>query len=79
MSMMLMISIALMAILLIIGKLWEKMLALSSLGMKIAILIILISYETKLTFLYDVGLLYLMAGGAGIILLLFLILRSELE
>jgi len=79
MSMVLIISIALMAILLIIGKLWEKMVALSSLGMKIAILIILISYETRLTFLYDVGLLYLMAGGAGTMLILFLILRSDLE
>ncbi len=60
-------------------NIWNKALSLSSLGIKVGVLIALVAYEKRLEYLLDVSVLYIMASGAGIMLLLHLILRSDLE
>ncbi len=73
------LSLIFTALLLMKRNVWDKILALSSLGVKVSVLIILYSWILKTGFLIDVGVMYLMLSGAGIILILFMMLRSGLE
>ncbi len=59
-------------------NLWDKLLGLSSLGVKVSVLSALVAYSLKEGFLMDVTLMYVMSSGAGtILLLLFLMRRGE--
>ncbi len=59
-------------------SLWDKLLGLSSLSVKVSILSALVAYSLRKGFLMDVALMYVMASGAGTILfLIFLLRRGE--
>ena len=68
-----------MTILVLKRDLWDKLLGLSSLSVKVSALSALVAYSLKEGFLMDVTLMYLMASGAGTILLLIFLMRSGLE
>ena len=61
------------------GSLWDKLLSLSSMGIKISIFILIVSWKMKLPYLVDIALLLLMVGSAGVALIFLLIMRSGLE
>ena len=56
-------------------SLWDKLLGLSSLSVKVSILSALVAYSLRKGFLMDVALMYVMASGAGTILFLIFLLR----
>ena len=59
--------------------LWEKLLGLSSLSVKISALSALVAYSIKEGYLMDVTLMYIMASGAGTVLFLIFLMRSGME
>jgi len=60
------------------GKTWEKLMALSSLNVKISVTVLLLAYTMGSSFIADVAVLYTMAGGAGIVLMAVFLLGREL-
>ncbi len=73
--------VALLLTLIILAErsMWSKLLGLSSLSTKVAILSVLIAYEVHEEYLLDLTLMYLMASGAGIVLILIFLMRSRME
>ncbi len=59
--------------------LWDKLLGLSSLSVKISALSALVAYSLNEGFLMDVTLMYVMASGAGTVLFLMFLMRSGIE
>lgn len=52
-------------------KVWGKLLALSSLSLKVSLLIVLVSFSKSLDYLNDVAIMYLLVSGSGIVLLAY--------
>lgn len=52
-------------------KVWGKLLALSSLSLKVSLLIALVSFSKSLDYLNDVAIMYLLVSGSGIVLLAY--------
>ena len=52
-------------------KVWGKLLALSSLSLKISVFIALISFYRSLKYLNDVAIMYLLVSGSGVVLLAY--------
>ncbi|HDG61603.1 MAG: hypothetical protein B5M49_03005 [Thermotoga sp. 4484_232] len=52
-------------------KVWGKLLALSSLSLKVSLLIALVSFSKSLDYLNDVALMYFLVSGSGIVLLAY--------
>ncbi len=52
-------------------KVWGKLLALSSLSLKVSLLIALISFSTSLRYLNDVAIMFLLVSGSGVVLLAY--------
>lgn len=52
-------------------KVWGKLIALSSLSLKVSLLIVLISFSRSLDYLNDVAIMYLLVSGSGIVLLAY--------
>ncbi len=61
------------------GRIWEKLYGLSSIGVKIAVLMSLLAMESEFPFLMDVSLMYSMISGAGMILLIVFLMRGGVE
>ncbi len=59
--------------------LWDKLLGLSSLSVKISALSALVAYSLNKGFLMDVTFMYVMASGAGTVLFLMFLMRSGIE
>ena len=52
-------------------KVWGKLLALSSLSLKVSLLIALVSFSKSLDYQNDVAIMYLLVSGSGIVLLAY--------
>ena len=79
MAWLLIVSIVVMTIPIIKGRIWEKLYGLSSIGVKIVVLMALLAMERSLPFLMDVSLMYSMISGAGMILLIVFLMRGGVE
>ncbi len=64
-------------ILIVRGGTWERLLGLSSLNVKTAVLIAVLAYSLGKGYFMDVSTLYLMAGGAGTILVAIFLLGRD--
>ena len=73
------VSSLIILILILKKDLWDKLLGLSSLSVKVSVLSAIVAYSLKKGFLMDVTLMYVMASGAGTILFLIFLMRSGME
>jgi len=60
-------------------KVWGKLLALSSLSLKVSLLIALVSFSKSLDYLNDVALMYFLVSGSGIVLLAYFLSERREE
>ena len=79
MAWLLIVSIIVMMVPIIKGRIWEKLYGLSSIGVKIAVLMSLLAMKSAFPFLMDVSLMYSMISGAGMILLIVFLMRGGVE
>ncbi len=74
-----MISVILTTLMLFSKSIWDKLLSISSLSVKVAVFIIVLAWVLKLNYLVDIGIAYSIVGGAGTLVVVFLLLRSDME
>ncbi len=56
--------------------LWDKLVSMASLGVKISVMILILGWNFKVRYLVDVSLVLLMISSAGILLIFLLVMRS---
>ncbi len=59
--------------------LWDKLVSMASLGVKISVMILILGWNFKVRYLVDVSLVLLMISSAGILLIFLLVMRSGLK
>ena len=58
---------------------WEKVLGVSSMGVKLVVLSSLLAFKMSSPILMDVSLFYSMISGAGVVLFLLFLMRGEMD
>ncbi len=73
------ISVLLTATLMLSKSLWNRLLALTSLSVKVSTLIMLLAWSTRLTYIVDLGVFYALIGGAGMVVIISFLLGRDVE
>ena len=73
------ISVLLTVALMFSKSLWNRLLALTSLSVKVSTLIMLLAWSTRLTYVVDLGVFYALVGGAGMVVIIFFLLGRDME
>ncbi len=73
------ISILITMSLLFSKSLWNRLLSLSSLSVKISVLLVALAWKLEKGYMVDLGVLYIMIGGAGLMVMIIFLLGRGME